>query len=338
MHGGNRWAAAARLGIPPERFIDFSANLNPLGPPRGVRRVLQEAADRIEEYPEPEYLELRQAIAAAAGVGRENVFVGNGASEILQLWAYVNRPARAIVLPPTYGEYARAVRIAGGVVVDGGAHPEATGDVVFCCNPNNPTGRLLAREEVLSLSARGKTLLVDESFLGFAGEADGLTLGREAASGEGVFVLVSLTKLYALPGLRLGYAIAPREAIRDLEEAATPWRVNALAEAAGRAALADEAFREATRRVVTVERQYLTAELAGLPGVLVYPGAANFLLLRVPRTDLGEMLARRGLLVRDCRNFLGLDEYHLRVAVRRREENETLIRALKEILGGDGSV
>ena len=348
-HHGAHGADAARTlgGEPPGGFLDFSANINPLGPPDGALYAAQKAlVAEVAAYPDGRYPELCAALAAYLGVPERTVLPTNGGAEALFLAARIAAEARpggrAMVLDPTFSEYAAAARAAGlrpesrvarrqedGFRLD----PSALGDlrgvsVVFLCNPNNPTGDLTPRDEVLDLMGRtraaGAVLVVDEAFADFAP-------GESVADlvDESLYVARSFTKFFAVPGLRLGCLVA-----RDPDLARTfqpSWPVNVAAAAAGIAGAGDADYAEKTLAEVALRREELVGELRRLPGLEVYPGAANFLLLRGPE-GLPERLARRGVLVRGCGPFPGLGPRFLRIAVRGAEENGRLIRELGVVL------
>ena len=352
-HGAHYAEAAQALGTESIGFLDFSANINPLGAPEAAlaagANALYEEAGR---YPDLHYTQLRAALAGYLGVSPERVLPTNGGAEALFLAARVaaegSTGKKAVILEPTFSEYATAARAAGfriqGMV---SRHPETTfrldlaalddalagsRDVglVFLCNPNNPTGDAVSRREVLSLTERvreaGASLVVDEAFADFA-----LHLSVAQDVGEGLYVARSFTKFFAVPGLRLGCLVTPdTERVRAFQPS---WPVNAVAAAVGIAAAADRSFAETALTEVTLRRQELFSALGGLPGLTPYPGAANFLLVRGPE-GLAEELARRGVLVRGCEPFRGLGPGFFRVAVRGAGENERLVEELRGVLGG----
>lgn len=365
-HGGNLWAAAASLGRPADTVTDFSASMNPLGPPPAVVKLLADRLEVIRHYPEPHGGQLRIDLAAHHGVQPDQVLVGNGAAEVIYLLLRALRPRRTLIPVPTFSEYARSAAAAGSridyFVLDPGqnfavnvtALARALGankyDLVFLCNPNNPTGTWLDPEGLQTLvrAARGsRTLLaVDESFAGFLTPAGEKSPGRLGGPGvprpcgkppANVFTIGSFTKLYALPGLRLGYGLGPQQLVAAMEAHRDPWSVNALAQLAGRACLAEDGYVAKTRRLIAAARRGLLCTLGAVAGVKAYPSAANFLLLNTRDSGMTagrvweEMLAR-SVLIRDCSNFRGLDGFYLRVAVRRTEENSLLADSLARVL------
>lgn len=342
-HGAHGAEVSRTLDITAEQLLDFSQNINPLGAPpqalEAARRAIDEASDR---YPDLDYRELRAALGEYLGVPPDMVMPTNGGAEALFLAARAATGGEALVLEPTFSEYAAAARAAGlrpvrrvvrhpedGFVPDLASLERLDGaSLVFLCNPNNPTGEALPREQVLALAERvrgsGGVLLVDEAFADFAPAASVVS-----EAGEGLYVARSLTKFFAIPGLRLGCLVCDEpERIRRFQPS---WSVNAVAAAAGVAAVRDPGFAAATVSGVRRLRAALYEHLMGLPGLTPFPGEANYLLVRGPE-GLPGRLARRGVLVRGCEPFMGLGPRYFRVAVRGAPENEQLIAALREEL------
>ena len=355
IHGGNLTRAAARYGIPVTRLIDFSANINPLGPSPHAIRAVAEALDQVRHYPDPDCTELRAALSAYLGTREERILMGNGAAELIYLLVRVLGCRRAIIPTPTFCEYALAVLSCGGAVEKVPMPEEEDfclpvekinkmlpgADILFICNPNNPTGWVVEAGplvEILDQAEKaGVTVVVDEAFMDFVPERERCSLVSSAGARPNLVVLYSLTKFFGIPGLRLGAMLAPPGLNARLTSAKDPWNVNTLAQAAGIAGLRDVDYMEATRKLVAEERHFLFDGLVSLKGVKPLPGAANFLLVRVSETgissgQLADLLGRRGILARDCAGFTGLAGRYLRLAVKTRPENEKLLTALQEIL------
>jgi threonine-phosphate decarboxylase len=351
-HGAHHTDAARHLGARPGGFLDFSANINSLGPPEAALAAGKEALyGEAGRYPDLHYTDLSVALAGYLGVPAQTVLPTNGGAEALFLAARTaaDGPARkAIVLEPTFSEYATAARAAGFEVASVVARRPETGfrldlsilesaleewddaGLVFLCNPNNPTGDALPRQEMLRAAEMvreaGAVLVVDEAFVDFA---PGSSVAAEAA--EGLYVARSFTKFFAVPGLRLGCLVCPEPSrVRAFQPS---WPVNAVAAAVGIAAVRDEDFAKATLAEVTSRRVELLDMLNELPGITAYPGAANFLLMWGPE-GLVEGLARRGILVRSCEPFRGLGPGFFRVAVRGAGENGRLVGELRLVLRG----
>lgn len=352
-HGGDLTTAEALYGRRPEQFLDFSANMNPFGPPERVGRLLAKRWPELARYPDPAVRELREAIAEHYGVPASCVLVGNGAAELIDLSARWLGARSVGIARPAFSEYEEAVRKYGGHVVDiplsaedGFALRESDllaaaerTDLLMIGHPNNPTGRLADPELLLRLVKRGKPIVVDEAFVDFVPHEREVSLIRQAAETAGLYVLRSMTKFFAIPGLRLGFMVARPEAIEQLRAMQVPWSVNAAAQWAGVAALGDTAYADKTRRWLAEERPWLTERLRRL-GLKVYDSDVNFLLLRLPaRTgmtagELQQALGRAGVLIRDGSRFPGLDERYVRVAVRLRQDNVQLVEALAAVLEG----
>lgn len=343
-HGAHGAAVARSLNVAERDLLDFSQNINPLGVPSGAmeaaQRALREEADR---YPDAGYRRLREALAAYLGVPPASILPTNGGAEALFLAA---RGARAgggaLILEPTFSEYAAAALAAGlepvrrvarrrenGFRPDPGALEDLDGvDLVFLCNPNNPTGDSLNRREVLEVAGRvlgsGAVLVVDEAFADFAPE---VSVARHA-DGD-LYVARSFTKFFGIPGLRLGCLVCADPG--RVQRFQPSWPVNAVASAAATAAVADPDFVRTSVAEVARLRVELCEGMEALPGLTPFPSAANFLLVNGPE-GLAGRLARRGVLVRGCELFLGLGPGYFRVAVRGAEENRRLLAALREEL------
>ena len=345
-HGAHGEAAARSLGVAPHSFVDFSQNINPLGPPSGALEAARAAISGSSTYPAPEYPELRRALAGYLKVDEDHLLPANGGAEALFLAARGLRRAgkrRAVIPEPTFSEYAAAAYAAGMEVTRKPSWRESGGrfaldprsmdglaadDAVFLCNPNNPTGSALSRDEVLGIyemaAGAGAALVVDEAFADFAPD---LSVVSEADTT--LTVVRSFTKFFAIPGLRLGCVITPET--QWFASFQPSWPVNAAAAAAGVASVSDTEFAGLSVRRVGELRRELAGELSALPGIKVYDSAANFLLLRGPE-GIVDLLARRGILARGCEPFEGLGARHFRVAVREEEDNRRLARILREIL------
>jgi L-threonine-O-3-phosphate decarboxylase len=339
----------ARIGLPvhgvvrDEGVLDFSASLSPLGPPPGVAAAL--AAADPSSYPDPEARPLLEALSDRLAVSRSSLMAGNGSSELLWLaaLAYLRPGDRVHVIGPTYCEYARAAQVAGAEILRFTARKKDlfqldistlsrilrrdAPKLVFLGNPNNPTGLYLRREEVLAVACSFDGLLVvDEAYLPFVRDSD--TLLDLAAAGR-LLLLRSLTKCYALAGLRLGYAVGAPAAIEAMRRAQPPWSVSALAQAAGCAALADEEYLPRARAAVEEAREALQAKLRALDFDVV-PPSANFVLAGGhDGVALAAELFKRGLAVRDCSSYQ-LPDY-IRIGVRPLEDCQRLIEALREL-------
>ena len=349
-HGGNLRHLAGISGIPAEQMLDFSANINPLGPPEWLRSVVSRALDAVVHYPDPDFSRLVKAVSQRYSVPEDQVLIGNGSTEIIYLVPRALNANRVVVPIPTYADYLTYTQTAGlssktillkesaGFEVDWDALGSELreGDLVFLCQPNNPTGRLFDPERLRKLAAEHPATLfvVDEAFRDFVEEMDSLTSRRP----ENVIVLLSLTKIYAIPGIRLGCAVADPGLVDAIRRLQPFWSVNTIAQAVGEAALMDRNYVERSRAFVREQRLLLMEELKSIPDVTVYPGEANFLLLRINRSEvdapeIANRLLANGIAIRVCQNFEGLDSRFFRVAVRTADENARLCKALRLAFG-----
>jgi cobyric acid synthase CobQ/L-threonine-O-3-phosphate decarboxylase len=346
-HGGNLRQLALASGKPESELVDFSANLNPLGPPEWLRPVLAAHVSALTHYPDPDCTAFLEAAARRYGVPADEVIAGNGSAEILALLPRVLGKSRAVIPVPAYVDYARSAAL-GGMRVEPLLLNESAdfrldfealesmlrGDeAVFIGRPNNPTGHVCDAGALRGLANRnpGTVFVVDEAFGDFVENFESLTRQRPA----NVVVLLSLTKAFAIPGLRLGCAVAAVEIARRMRELLPPWSVNTLAQAVGVEALRDADYLNRTRVYVSGQRAELATMLAAIPGLRVYPGEADFLLVRsaIDAPELANRLLKEGIAIRVCTNFEGLNAHFFRVAVRTASENARLCEALRGVLG-----
>ena len=352
LHGGNLWYAAAKYGMKPEEFIDFSASINPLGPSSQAIAAIQEALPMIRHYPEPAGQALKESLAVYLGVDASNIILGNGSTELIYLLGRM-KAKRVVVVVPSFTEYGQGHTQRKMIQIPLSEQEQfqlpvqqiiATlreGDCLFLGNPNNPTARLFTAGDLLqvyaAVCARNAMMVIDEAFMDFSGQHS--LFKQQACKEENLIVLGSLTKFFALPGLRIGYAIAARPAIERMERLLPPWRLNSLALVAGEKSLQDKDYIDSTLRTIPIWRQSFFEQLQEIKGLQVYPSDANFLLLNAKKTgcsaeELQDKLGPEGLLIRVCRSFQGLSSFHFRLAVRSQEENQIMIKSLKRHLSG----
>jgi histidinol-phosphate aminotransferase len=350
-HGALDYVELEQLGLDPETILDFSVNSNPYGPSPLVGRAL--AGVPLERYPDREALALRRALAGRLDLDPAQLVVGNGAAELLWLIAFtfLGPADPVLVIGPTFGEYSRLASLVGGRV----SHWQAQAAdhfalnlaeisqrlatlqprLTFLCNPNNPTGVILPAENIAAWVERfPQTLFViDEAYLPFApGLASALTIAA-----NNILLVRSMTKDYALAGLRLGYALSRNKALVEVLALARPaWNVNALAQAAGLAALGDDAHHERSLAQLRLASQQLRQGLVDA-GFWPHPSATHYFLLPVnDAVSFRRTLLQQGLLVRDCASF-GLPDY-VRIATRRPAENERLLAAVRGLTGASRPV
>lgn len=343
-HGGDWAAFETEYGAAP---LDFSANVSPLGVPEGVRAAIRAAAASAARYPDPLCRALCRALAEREGVRPEWVLCGNGASDLIWRAVRAAQPRCALVTEPCFGEYEAALEAVGCEIerftLDTSFRLGAeilqkindNLDIIILCQPNNPGGicidPALLHKILRRCGETGTRLMLDECFVGFLDEPARYTLKPMLAGHPNLLVLDAFTKLWGMAGVRLGWALCADGAFLDaMRRAGPPWSVSGLAQEAGLAALRETAYVERVRALIRAERTRLYAALRAME-LHVVPGEACFLLFRSPM-PLDAPLRERGILLRGCGDFAGLDDSWYRAAVRTREDNDRLIAALREVL------
>ncbi len=338
-HGGDIYEKEIKL--------DFSANLNPLGMPKSAREAAKAAVDFSVNYPDPFCRRLVSALSASEGVAADCILCGNGASELIYAYCSAVKAEKALVTAPSYADYTVALSAAGTkvvrytldedssfevnrVIIDAIEKEEAK--LVFLCNPNNPTGLLTDEGVLMAILDYCKEndirLFVDECFLDLT---DGMSLKQHIKTCSNLFILKAFTKTYAMPGLRLGYCMtSDQQILQAMSYMTQAWNVSVPAQAAGIAALAEKSYLKDAKDLIKEERSYLSNMLV-LTGFKVYSSDANYILFKAGE-GLDQKLLKKGILIRNCDNYPGLDRGFYRVAVKTRFENEELIKAIKEVL------
>lgn len=347
VHGGDVYRNEVKL--------DYSVSLNPLGVPEKIRSAALKGLDEITHYPDPYHIELRTALAKAEKTDPEKIVCGSGASELIMAAVHAFMPHKALITAPCYSGYETALRASEAAITE---YPLSESDdfelgegildmisedtdIVFITDPNNPTGRLTDEELIVRIAEKcaacGAVLMIDECFRPLTGRgSSGLPHGKgssDAAFGT-VLHLRAFTKTFAIPGIRLGYIITDDiSAVDKIRKHLPEWNISRIAERAGAAAselMTDSDYISRAAAEIARERVYLTGELESL-GIRVYPGDANYLLIRT-ESGLYEKLLANGILIRRCANFHGLDETYYRIAVRRHEDNVILTDVLRRIM------
>lgn len=352
-HGGDLLTASQRFGVKPGEFLDFSANINPLGMPERVRDMLLDSLSAVLRYPDPGHREFRQALAKRLGLPEAYLLPANGAAEAMALAILGLQPETVGVVYPCFSEYAELSEQFGARVIgcygkaENGYKPDHAelyklfeqADLVFVGSPNNPTGILYEPQELLQMAdwaaETGTWLVVDEAFLDFVAEERQFTLASRLESFPWVILMRSMTKMYAIPGLRLGYAIAHPDVIANMRQKQVSWSVNALALLAGELCLMEQEYERKTRSLIAEERAKLLDFVGKELGWQVWSGEANFLLVRspgeLPAAQLQEWLGKKGVLIRNCAMYPGLTAHDVRIAVRGSAENARLMAVLREV-------
>lgn len=343
--------------------MDYSANINPLGLPKGVKRTLIQAVDGCSHYPDSRSEALKQGLAEFHQVKEEFFICGNGAADLIFQVVQAVRPEEALLIAPSFLEYEQALKTVSSHITWFDLKEEdgfrlsvkalqtwikssgRTFQMIFLCNPNNPTGLALKKEEVAELldfcREKGIFCVIDECFNEFLQHPEEYSVIDTIKSGgyDHVFLLKAFTKIYAMAGLRLGYGICSNQKIlKKMEEIRQPWSVSSLAQAAGAAALLETAYVEKTRQLIEEERNYLKEKLLEL-GFYVFDSMANYLFFKDLRPEaeekeklLYQQLLNHGVLIRSCGNYRGLNGTFYRICIKGRKENEAFVSILNTVL------
>lgn len=353
-HGGNIWKIAKELGMSPHETIDFSASINPLGFSPKAEKAIKDAISLLGHYPEPGAEAIIHELASFHNLPIENILAGNGSTQFIYLISHIFQPKRTLLIEPCFSEYRNS--LANGCAIDSFICKEDNDflpdidklfddikngyDIIYLGNPANPTGALVSKKTILDIAAECKKyntiLIVDEAFIDFV---EGDSVKREAVLFDNLIVLRSMTKFFAMPGLRLGYIIAHENIIRRFKNFMPPWSVNTLAIAAGIESLRARDYIKKTREWLISEAPLLTQGLCAMPYLKTYPSKVNYLLVKILfpailAADIQKQLLKDGLLIRDCGDFTGLDSSFFRVAVRKKKENKLLLDSLHKIFAG----
>ena len=352
-HGGNVYKFFSDTT---EKWLDFSANINPLGMSDKVHAAIQNNIEGLVHYPDPAGTELKKALSKFNHIPEASIVLGNGAVELLYTFFHTIKPKRVLLSIPAFSEYERAAMASGTEIIYNKLRVEdafaihwdklrknfVTVDCLVLGNPNNPTGNLLDIKDfeqcLIEAKENGVFVIVDESFIDFLPDGEKYTCRQFVKQYDNILILQSMTKFYAIPGLRLGFAMTNENLAAKLDLGKDPWNVNLLAQKAGIAALNDKEYQTNTRIVVQREIAYLVAALQKIVNLIVYRPVVNFILINLSATkfsasSLQAALLKKNILIRNCDNYPGLDRNYIRIAVKSRAENMQLIEALNEIIG-----
>ncbi|MFM6197383.1 MAG: threonine-phosphate decarboxylase CobD [Planktothrix sp.] len=353
-HGGNLIWAATVANCSPQDILDFSASINPWGPPLSALTAINDHLSELNAYPNPDYGQLRAAIAWGVNEGLNQGFLeadwilpGNGAAELLT-WAgrELAQLDATYLLTPAFGDYGRTLNAFDGTVIECPLsmasveldfvlpQPTNSRSGLLINNPHNPTGKLFSARVLLKSLEQFALVVVDEAFMDFLVPSQQQSLVSWVKEFENLVILRSLTKFYSLPGLRLGYAIAHPQRLKKWQGWRDPWPVNSLAVAAGIAVLQDTEFQEQTWHWLEDSRPKLYQDLTHIPGLKPYPSVANFILVEsdysVSQLQF-KLLKNYQILIRDCLSFPSLGDRYFRVAVKTEAQNQRLIQALTTV-------
>jgi len=350
-HGADIYTTANKLGIDENSIIDFSSNINPLGIPPSIKEAYHNSLEACTKYPDQHYRKLIGGISKKEEVSKDYIFPSNGASEAIFRIVQTINPKKALLTAPTFGEYEEALNSFNSninyynlkedrnfeIFEDFLDYINEETDIVFLCNPNNPTGILVNRnllEKILNKCHKNNTYFVlDESFIDFLSNSENYSLVDKINSHKNLIILKSFTKIFAIPGIRLGYCMSSDEnLIFNLKKNGPPWNISTTAERCGLASLNETIYIENTIKYINTQRKYLTKELKKL-GLKVYPSKGNYILFKLEKKfNLKDSLEKDRILIRSCYNYKGLDNSYYRIAVKKDAENKFLVSKLKEIL------
>lgn len=354
FHGSDLEVIERIYGIRKEDITSFSANVNPLGISPLLRKNLADNIDRITSYPDREYTALRKSIAAYTGSSFEHIAVGNGSTELISIVMQITKPGHALLFTPSYSEYEHEITLAGGsyeyfylkeendwapdlVQLDEKLNNDI--DLLVICNPNNPTSYALntsVMRHILEKCVRHNILvMVDETYAEFAPNEYDISSLSLTAQFKNIIVLRGISKFFAAPGLRLGYAVCSDTVLLgNINAKKNPWTINSLAEAAGQIMFSDTDYINATKKLINTERERMFSLISRLPVLKPYKSFSNFMLVKiltdnVTASDIFDAAIRRGLMIRDCSTFESLDEHFFRFCFMKPEKNDELYEVIK---------
>lgn len=353
-HGGNIKEVAEKFNLNEDKIVDFSANINFVGPPPDVYRIIKNELKSIERYPETNSKGIKQRLANKYNLELNNLIIGNGAAELIYLLAKVMDVKKGLILAPTFSEYEKALKSED---VDIKYHYlkqendfqieidrlkkdlKKDIDIFFLCNPNNPTGTFINKVDIQNILEHNKDkgifTVIDEAFIDFVDRnISALSLLKDY---NHLFILRSLTKFFAVPGLRLGYGVGHKELLDKMNMGKDPWNVNILAQKAAEVILHQDQYEKLTKKAIYQEKIFLYKKLQEIENIKVYYPNANYIFIdlnnaKLKASQLYSKLSQEGILIRNCSNYQGLDDNYIRIAVKSRQENKKLIANFKKLL------
>lgn len=356
IHGGDLYKTANSVGIRKEDILDFSANINPLGLSQQLKEALIAHIDDIINYPDLECNELRDELSKYTGIPKEAIIAGNGASEMLYLLFDVLRPGKTLIPAPCFSEYAKAAENYGSEICYYELKEEDNFrlsiphflqhitdgiDAVLICNPNNPTSTLIDKKELLELieytRKRNIYIIIDEAFIELTIGGNQNSVADYLKQYQNLFVIRALTKILAIPGLRLGYVLGDSCIIKRMWKNKIPWSVNSFACNIGKVLTENVGYFEATTAWLAAEKEWLYNELIKISKLKVFKPDTNFILMKIVNMDMNSaslkvLMISKGILIRDASNFKFLNDKFVRVAIKDRKSNSRLVEALRVVL------
>lgn len=351
-HGGDVEEIARRYNLDKKSIIDFSANINPLGISEKCKEAMINAIENISVYPDITYFRLKESISKFENINLNNIFLGNGAAECIFNVVRAIKPKKTLIPAPSFSEYEQAVKSVDGEIKihllkeknnfnfdeDFIEDIKEDIDLIFICNPNNPTGTLTKKEFIIKVIEKAKSVnavvIIDESFLDFVFNEDRYTLKNNICDFDSLVIIKSLTKFFALPGIRVGYGITSNEKLmKKINKVSVPWNINIVAVEGSIASLLDKSYITKTKEYMENEKKNLYKEMKLYNGIKVYKPSVNYIFFKIESNiDLRKVLLERNILIRSCENYYGLDKRYYRIAVKSNSENKILVKKLKEVL------
>lgn len=332
-----------------QKIIDFSSNITPLGIPSSVKSIIKKNFDKIGFYPDPNSENVTLNLEKYTHLPKSNIVVGNGAIEILYnfCYAFLSKTTKVLIHIPTFQEYETAVKLNDCKIsyfksinlskdLDSFILQIPKNGCIFLCNPNNPTGELLSKKELLAIIIKAKKLktlvFIDECFIELVPDYDESVISY-VKKYDNLFILRSLTKSFGLPGIRIGYACGSKEIIKILQKIKIPWSVNSIAQDAANEVIKNKSHITKSKFIIKKELKYLNKLISSIDGFECIPSSTNFILIKTKynSTYLQKKLLKNKILIRDCKNFRGLNEHYFRIAVKSHRDNVKLVSALESI-------
>lgn len=358
FHGSDLELIEKIYGIKKENIISFSANVNPLGISPKLKQTLTDRIDAIMSYPDRKYTSLRKSIAEYVKIDMDSIIVGNGSTELISLFIQIKHPKKALIIGPTYSEYEREIALGGGqaryyrlkeenkFILDiNDLEDELTDDtdLLVICNPNNPTSTAISRNDMRKIldlcKQKGIFVMVDETYVEFAEDLPRVTSIPLTVYYNNIIILRGISKFFAAPGLRLGYAICGNaDLLKEINQRKNPWTINSLASIAGEIMFADEEYIKETKSLIAAERSRVCRQLDEMKNLQYFQPTANFVLVKILRDDISSMdvfetAIKRGMMIRDCSTFPFLNNKFIRFCFMTPEQNDALLNIIRQLLG-----
>lgn len=357
QHGGDLYAIEKKYHVPKQELWDFSGNINPLGFPPNVKKQLAQNLDMISTYPDKNYTALKNSIAAYTGANANFITVGNGSTELISTFIKTVQAKKTLILGPAYSEYEREAQLCGNefsyfaleqknnFLIDMEKLLQALTPQIglfIVCNPNNPTGTAITQKQMEVIVSQCKKnhiyVMVDETYIEFSENIEEICSIALTQKYDNLFVIRGISKFFAAPGIRLGYAVCSNQTfLSTLKKIQNPWSVNILASFAGEKLFKETEFIQQTKKLIATERKKALKEFSTWKNIKAFPSSSNFILLKLLTTKISsseifEKLIAKKLLIRDASSFTFLDETYLRFCILNSEQNTVLLKELKSII------